>query len=101
MVCATGVACHKVKDAHSIQMSNRQPCARLATPTAEGKPALSALLALLCSAVLVLISWPYVGTRLVSLANKPRPVPLSTLPLSTFLPEWDTAAVIDSEEVRR
>ena len=77
-------------------MSNREPCARLTTPTAEAKPALSALLALLCSAVLVLISWPYVGTRLVSLANKPRPVPLST-----FLPEWDTAAVIDSEEVRR
>ena len=96
MVCATGVACHKVKDAHSIQMSNRQPCARLATPTAEGKPALSTLLALLCSAVLVLISWPYVGTRLVSLVSKPRP-----MPLSTFLPEWDTATAIDSEEVRR
>ena len=84
-------------------MSNREPCARLATPTAEGKPALSALLALLCSAVLVLVSWPYV-TTLASLVSKPRLVPVSTLPLlSTFLPEWDTAAAIESksEEVRR
>ena len=83
-------------------MSNREPCARLTTtPTAEGKPALSALLALLCSAVLVLVSWPYV-TTLASLVSKPRLVPVSTLPLlSTFLPEWDTAAAIDSEEVRR
>ena len=81
-------------------MSNREPCARLTTPTAEAKPALSALLALLCSAVLVLVSWPYV-TTLVSLVSKPRLVPVSTLPLSTFLPEWDTAAAIESEEVRR
>lgn len=97
---AACAACHK--DAHSIPMSNHEPCARLATPTAQGKPALSALLALLCSAVLVLVFWPYVTRhQLVSLVSKPRPVPLSTLPLSTFLPELDTAAAIDSKEVRR
>ena len=62
----------------ATQMSNREPCARLTTPTAEGKPALSALLALLCSAVLVLVSWPYV-TTLVSLVSKPRLVPESTV----------------------
>ena len=72
------------------------PCAGAAT--AKGKPALSALLALLCSAALVLSAWPYVGTRIVSLVSEPQPLLLSTLHGAEETPEWNATAAIDSEE---
>ena len=73
-----------------------RPCAGAAT--AKGKPALSALLALLCSAALVLSAWPYVGAGIVSLASEPRPLPLSTLHGAEETPEGNATAAIDSEE---
>ena len=71
---------------------------RAGAATAKGKPALSALLALLCSAALVLSAWPYVGTRIVSLASEPQPLLLSTLHGAQDTPEWNVTAAIDSEE---
>ena len=73
-----------------------RPCA--GAPTAKGKPALSALLALLCAAVLVFSAWPYVGTRIVSLASDPQPLPLSTIHGAEESPEWKATAAIDSDE---
>ena len=78
-------------------MLNPEPRAEAAT--AKGRPALSALLALLCSAVLAISAWPYVGTRIVSLASEPRPLPLSTLHGARETPEWNSNAAIDSDEV--
>ena len=71
---------------------------RAGAATNKGKPALSALLALLCSAALVLSAWPYVGTRIVSLASEPQPLPLSTLHGAEETPEWKAATAIDSKE---
>ena len=68
---------------------------RAGAATAMDKPALSALLALLCSAALVLSAWPYVGTRIVSLASEPRALPLSTLHGARETPEWISNAAID------
>ena len=71
---------------------------RAGAATAKGKPALSTLLALLCSAALVLSAWPYVGTRIVSLASEPQPLLLSTLHGAEETPEWKAATAIDSDE---
>ena len=73
-------------------MLNPEPRAEAAT--AKGRPALSAL-ALLCSAVLAISAWPYVGTRIVSLASEPRALPLSTLHGARETPEWISNAAID------
>ena len=74
-------------------MLNPEPRAEAATT--KGRPALSALLAVLCSAVLVISAWPYVGTRIVSLASEPRALPLSTLHGARETPEWISNAAID------
>ena len=71
---------------------------RAGAATAKGKPALSALLALFCSAALVLSAWPYVGIRIVSLASEPRPLPLSMLHGAEETPEWNATTAIDSDE---
>ena len=75
-------------------MLNPEPRARAATT--KGKPALpalSALLALFCSAVLVISAWPYVGTAIVSLASEPRPLLLSTLHGAEETLEWKDEAL--------
>ena len=71
---------------------------RAGAATAMDKPALSALLALLCAAALVLSAWPYVGARIVSLASEPRPLPLSMLHGAEETPEWNATTAIDSDE---
>ena len=71
---------------------------RAGAATAKDKPALSALLALLCAAALVLSAWPYVGTRIVSLASEPQPLPLSTIHGAEETPEGNATTAIDSEE---
>ena len=72
-------------------MLNPEPRARAATT--KGKPALPALLALFCSAVLVISAWPYVGTAIVSLASEPRPLLLSTLHGAEETLEWKDEAL--------
>tara|TARA_B100000787_G_scaffold152744_1_gene126596 strand:- start:216 stop:464 length:249 start_codon:yes stop_codon:yes gene_type:complete len=71
---------------------------RAGAATAKDKPALSALLALLCAAALVLSAWPYVGARIVSLASEPRPLLLSTLHGAEETPEWKATTAIESDE---
>ena len=59
---------------------------------AKGKPAHSALLALLCSAALVLGAWPGVSASTVSLVSDPPPQPLSAWQMekvgASFPPQW-------------
>ena len=59
---------------------------------AKGKPAHPALLALLCSAALVLGAWPWVGASIGSLVSGPPPQPLSAWQTEKvgvgFPPQW-------------
>ena len=59
---------------------------------ARAKPAHSALLALLCSAALVLGAWPGVSASIVSLVSDPPPQPLSAWQMekvgASFPPQW-------------
>ena len=59
---------------------------------AEAKPAHPALLALLCSAALVLGAWPCLGASIVSLVSDPPPQPLSAWQMekvgASFPPQW-------------
>ena len=59
---------------------------------AKGKPAHPALLALLCSAALVLGAWPGVSASIVSLVSDPPPQPLSAWQMekvgASFPPQW-------------